>query len=104
MQNQNLTLSIPHQLTRLEAKQRIQSHMAQLKQQYGSYIDHFQESWNGDTLSFSLSVTGIPISGHVYVEDQAVRVEVPLPWPLAMLIGGVRQQIEQQGRRLLGKS
>jgi putative polyhydroxyalkanoate system protein len=103
MQNQNLNISIPHQLPRAEARRRVQSQVAQLKQQYASAVGNLQETWTGDTMAFSLHVAGIGSTGHVFVEDQAVRVEVPLPWPLAMFIGGLRQQIEQQGRKLLGK-
>ena len=103
MQNQNLTISIPHRLPRAEARRRVQSQVAQLKQQYGSAVGNFQETWTGDTMTFTLTAAGIGITGHVFVEDQAVRVEVPLPWPLATLIGGLRQQIEQQGRKLLEK-
>jgi hypothetical protein len=35
------------------------------------------------------------------VEEQVVRVEVPLPWPLTMLAGNVKQVLEQEGRKLL---
>ena len=41
-------------------------------------------------------------SGQVFVEDQVVRLDIPLPWPLSMLAGGVKQRIEQEGRKLLG--
>jgi hypothetical protein len=36
------------------------------------------------------------------VEDQAVRLDIPLPWPLRMLAAGIKQRIEQEGRKLLG--
>jgi putative polyhydroxyalkanoate system protein len=94
-------MSIPHQLTRAEAKRRVSEQVAQVRSQYGSLISNLHESWTGDTMGFTLTITGVTVSGHVYVEDQAVRVEVPLPWPLSMLAGGVRNQIEQQGRKLL---
>jgi hypothetical protein len=47
---------------------------------------------------------GMSISGKVHVEDQAVRVEVVLPWVLATLARSVTQSIEQEGRKLLGKA
>ena len=101
---QSLTLSIPHRLTRAEAKRRIQEELVRLKGQYGAMLGNIEERWTGDTLAFSLTVTGVTLSGHVYVEDQVVRLDIPLPWPLAMLAGGVKHQIEQQGRKLLGSS
>jgi hypothetical protein len=98
----NFTMSIPHQLTRAEAKRRVADQVAVVRREYGGLMSNLTDSWAGDTMAFSLTVTGVTVSGHVYVEDTAVRVEVPLPWPLAALAGGVRHQIEQQGRKLLG--
>jgi len=101
---QSLTLSIPHRLSRAEARRRIQEEVVRLKSQYGAMLGNVEERWTGDTLAFSLTATGVTLSGHVYVEDQVVRLDIPLPWPLAMLAGGVKQRIEQQGRKLLGSS
>lgn len=36
-----------------------------------------------------------------HVEERAVRVEVELPRLLAKLAGGIKQSLEQQGRKLL---
>ena len=99
---QNLTLSIPHRLTRAEVKRRIQDEAAKLKGQYGAILGNIEERWTGDTMEFTLAVTGVTLSGHVYVEDQVVRLEMPVPWPLGILAGGVKKQIEQEGRKLLG--
>jgi len=97
----NLTASIPHQLTRTEAKRRIQDQIAQLRGQYGTVLGSLQENWEGDTLHFAAGAMGQSIKGSVAVEDQAVQVNVELPWLLAQIAGGVKQQIEQQGRKLL---
>ena len=98
----NVTLSIPHQLPRAEAKGRVQEQVAQVQRQYSQMLGHVEERWNGDTMDFKLVVTGVTLTGQVFVEDRAVRVELELPWPLSMLAGGVKRQIEQKGRKLLG--
>lgn len=98
----NLSISIPHQLDRAEARKRTQEWIDQYRQQYGGTLGHLQEHWNGDTMDFTFVAMGVPITGHAFVEDRAVRLEVELPWMLAMLAGGMKQSIEQQGRRLLG--
>jgi putative polyhydroxyalkanoate system protein len=98
----NLTMSIPHQLPRPEARQRVERLIADLKQQYGGTVGRLEERWTGDRLDFTISAMGISVPGHVDVEDQAVKVEVVLPLALAMLAGGVRQTIEQEGRKMLG--
>jgi predicted metal-dependent hydrolase len=102
MQTQNMTASIPHQLTREEAKRLIQSQMGTLRKQIAA-IASVQETWAGNKMSFSLHSMGQPISGHLTVEDHTVEVEVSLPWFLSMLAGNVKQTIEQQGRALLNR-
>ena len=74
-----LTITIPHQLTKAEARRRIDSHIAELLGQYSSHLDHLDHHWTGDTLDFQAGVMGMTITGKVHVEDQAVRVEVVLP-------------------------
>jgi putative polyhydroxyalkanoate system protein len=98
-----LTITIPHQLTKAEARRRIDSHIAELLGQYSSHLDHLDHHWTGDTLDFQAGVMGMTITGKVHVEDQAVRVEVVLPWVLATMARAVTQSIEQEGRKLLGK-
>jgi putative polyhydroxyalkanoate system protein len=98
----HLTMSIPHQLTRAEAKQRIQDGIAQAQQQYGSMLGPIHQQWNGDVLDFGVSAAGQSINGQLFVEDQVVRLDVVLPWILAMLANPVKQMIEQNGRNLLG--
>jgi putative polyhydroxyalkanoate system protein len=98
----NLTISIPHRLSRAEAKRRIQEKVAQLEQQHGGMLGHIDQRWEGDTLHFAVSPLGQTISGQAVVEDQAVRLEIALPWMLSLLAGSVKQAIEQRGHVLLG--
>jgi hypothetical protein len=100
----NLTASIPHQLTRVEVKQRIQEEVVKLRAQQGSMLSHFEERWVDDRMTFSVGAMGQSISGHIDVDDRAVHVEVALPWLLGMLAAPVKQRIEQQGRNLLSHS
>src|SRR4051794_28341461 len=97
----NITVSIPHQLTRAEAKRRIQEQIAHLQQQYGSLVGHVEQTWEGDTLDFKVNAAGQTITGRAAVEDQAVRLEIALPWMLSLMAQTMQQQIEEQGRRLL---
>ncbi len=98
----NITVSIPHQLSRAEARRRIENHITQLQEQYGSQLDHFEHRWDGDRLDFAAGVMGMSISGNLRVEDQVVNLEVALPWALATLAKTATQTIEQEGRKLLG--
>ena len=98
----NLTLTIPHQLGREEAKRRISEQAAHLQGQHGGMLERVEQRWEGDTLHFLVAAMGQSIAGTLRVAEQDVHLEVALPWMLAMLAGTVKKQIEQQGRHLLG--
>lgn len=98
----NITLSIPHQLSREEAKQRVTGLAAQMRQQFGS-VGKVTESWDGNKLNFTIGVTGMTVTGNVSVEISVVRIEVALPAALAMLAGGMKQTLEQEARKRLEK-
>ena len=97
----NVTVSIPHQLTRAEAKRRIQEGVSKMRQQGGSPLSSLKETWTGDTLDFSGYALGQNFTGRLFVEDQAVRIEVALPAFFSMLADVLKPTIEQRGRQLL---
>src|SRR5690242_18661917 len=99
----NISISIPHQLTRVEARQRVEELVSQLQKQYGGMVGQVDQRWEADTLSFTFSAVGQSVSGKIHVEVQAVRMDVALPWPLNMLAGGVKQRLEQEGQKLLAR-
>ena len=98
----NLTISIPHQLGRTEAKRRIGEQASQLQSQHGGLFERVEQRWDGDTLHFLIAAAGQSVSGTAHVTEQAVNLDIALPWMLALLAGTVKNQIEQQGRKLLG--
>lgn len=96
----NVEVSIPHRLGRAEARRRIVEGLPQLRGQLGA-LGRVQERWDGDVMHFTGAALGATVSGQLFVEDEVVRVEVALPWALALLVGGVKQSIEKEGRKLL---
>lgn len=102
--SKNLTVSVPHDLTKDEAKRRIDDGLTNMHSQYGGILGHMDRHWNGDTLEFTAHAAGSTITGHLDVEEHAVNVEVALPWFLSMLAGGLRQTIANDTRKLLGHS
>jgi putative polyhydroxyalkanoate system protein len=98
----NLTISIPHQLGRTEAKRRIDELASHLQDQSGGMFKGVQQRWDGDTLHFAVSAAGQSISGTALVNEQNVNLDIALPWMLSLLAGTVKKQVEQQARDLLG--
>src|SRR5262249_7650799 len=97
-----LTMSFPHHPTRAESRRRSREQMDTLPSQARGVIASVEQTWTGDTLDFKVTAVGQSVTGQAAVEDQAVRLELTLPWILQMLAGGIRQQIEQKGREMLG--
>jgi hypothetical protein len=98
----DITITIPHQLPREEAKRRIREGLGQSRQQFGSLLGPVEERWDGDNVDLKISAAGQVLTGRATVGDQEARVTIALPWMLAMLAGTIRRGIEQQGRLLLG--
>src|SRR5437899_12354907 len=97
----NLSVTIPHQLSRAEARRRIEEKLRELDRSPpgGMALEH---RWQGDTLDFRLAGVGQSVNGQAFIEDRQVRVEAELPWMLALLGGVFKDRIESQGRALLG--
>jgi hypothetical protein len=49
----NINVSVPDQTSREEALRRIQNFVAQIKAQYSPAITDFQETWDGNSRTFS---------------------------------------------------
>jgi putative polyhydroxyalkanoate system protein len=98
----NLTLSVPHQLGRAEAKRRIQEQLEQAQRQYGAVLSGVEQRWTGDPLDVTVRGGGQSVTGHADVGDSVVDVSIELPWMFALLAGPLKGAIEQQARRALG--
>ena len=59
--------------------------------------------WDGDALHFGVGALGHTVHGRVEVEDRLIRVEVTLPWMLAVFAEKLKIGVEKQGQILLEK-
>jgi Putative polyhydroxyalkanoic acid system protein (PHA_gran_rgn). len=100
--NKAVTVSIPHQLGRAEAKRRVDEGFGDFSRHLGGSAGALTKSWTGDRLNFSLQALGQGISGFLDVADDTVRVEVLLPGFLAMIAGKVKGTLQKEGQLLLG--
>lgn len=103
MQHKTITLSIPHRLSRDEARTRIQTTLAGLKTQHAARLANIEEQWSADHMDFRLAVMGQSITGRVDIRDSTVDLAIDLPWILAMLADKVRGEVQREGTKLLGK-
>jgi len=98
-----LVVSIPHQLGKAEAQRRLETGFTRLKSQFGDKIASIDERWDQDRMSFRAGAMGQTIDGHLDVMDDQVRVEVRLPWLLAMIAEKAQHFIRKQGTLMLEK-
>jgi hypothetical protein len=98
-----ITVNIPHELGRVEAKRRIEEGFGRFSSQMGGAAGALTKSWEGDRLSFSLNAMGQGISGVIEVAETVVRLEVLLPNLLAMVAGKLKGRLQKEGQVLLEK-
>ena len=98
-----ITIHIPHDLGRAEARRRIESGFASLIRQLPGGGEGCSEQWDGDRLDFSVTAMGQTISGTIHVLDAAVTMEIQLPGVLGMIAGALKGQLQKAGQLLLTK-
>ncbi len=97
----NVTVNVPHQLTRAEARRRIDDGLVQFRQNRLASLGNLDSRWEGDTLKFTFTAAGQSLPGLARVEDHLVYIEVELPWIFAMLANTVRHQLTNETQKLL---
>ena len=98
-----LTISIPHQLGRTEARRRIEAGFAKTLAGLPGGISHCSQRWEGDRLAFSVAALAQTITGFVDVGDAAVTMEIHLPGVLGLIASGFRSRLQKAGQLLLEK-
>lgn len=98
-----VVVTIPHQLGRQGAKNRLTTGLADARTQLSGKFASIEETWTDDRLDFRLVAMGQTVAGRIDVYEDSVRVEVDLPWMLAALANKVTGRIEKQGALMLEK-
>jgi hypothetical protein len=98
-----LIMSIPHRLGREEALRRLKSDLGSAGASFGHLFSINQQTWTGDRLQFRVTAVGQAVHGTIDVADDYVRLEVFLPWLLAMLAETLQPLIRKEGTLLLEK-
>ena len=98
-----LLIEIPHQLGREEARRRLEAGIGQLKTKFGDKLTAVDERWAGDHLDVTVKAMGQAITAALDVESEHVRLEVQLPWMLAMLAEKAKGFLSREGQLLLEK-
>jgi hypothetical protein len=96
-----LTVTIPHQLGRAEARQRIEAGFAKIGGLLpGSSASH-GDRWESDRMAFTLAAMGQSATGAVTVLDSSVTIEIELPGMLGLIAGSLKDRLRKAGQLLL---
>ncbi|MDB5450014.1 MAG: hypothetical protein JWQ46_1381 [Phenylobacterium sp.] len=98
-----ITVTIPHQLGRAEARRRIDDGFGSFAQRMGGAAGMLSKTWEGDRLSFSLNAMGQGISGYADVDDTTVKLDLLLPNLLGMIADKLKGRLRKEGQLLLEK-
>jgi hypothetical protein len=98
-----VVVTIPHRLGKEEAIRRLKTGFGNARSTFSQPFVALTDDWNGDHLDFRASLLGQTTTGTVDVGDTSVRLEVHLPWVLAMLANKARAIVQKQGQLMLEK-
>jgi len=101
-----VTVNIPHNLGKEEARRRIEQGFGRVRQQMAGAIGGmlaFQERWEGDRLHFEGGALGQKMTGRLDVLPDSVQIQLDLPAILAALADRVVETLKSEGRKLLEK-
>ena len=98
-----LIVTVPHQLGRTEARRRLETGIGHLKAKFGDKVSSVTDSWAGDRLDVRVEALGQSAEAQLDVEEDHVRVEVQLPWMLALVAEKAKGLIQKEGTLLLAK-
>ena len=102
--NDTVSVIVNHRLGKVEAVRRLREGFARTNGQAGAMFAMEQETWQGDTLFFRIRALGQTAAGSIEVLEDALRIEVSLPWLLAKVANRLVPFLQKETAKLLAKS
>jgi len=97
-----VTAIVGHRLGKIEAVRRLKEGFARTNGNLG-LIAIEQETWEGDTLRFRVHALGQTAAANIEVLEDAIRIEVSLPWFLAKVAKRLIPLLRKEATLLLEK-
>ena len=101
--NDTLTVVIGHRLGKVEAVRRLKEGLARTNSHLGAMVAMEHETWQGDTLRFRMRALGQTAAASIEVLEDALRIEVSLPWLLAKAAKRLLPILRKEATLLLEK-
>jgi hypothetical protein len=97
----SIVITLPHRLGAEEAKRRIAGGIEILRRDYIDKLAHSEANWNGDTANVRVVAFGQTATAQLYVMNDALRIEVQLPWILATLTAKIQNVLKTNAEESL---
>jgi hypothetical protein len=101
--HETVTVTVGHTLGKAEAIRRIKDGLLRTSGHLGAMVLIDQESWEGDTLHLRIRALHQTATARVQVLEDALRIEVSLPWLLAKAANRFLSIIRKEATLLLEK-
>ena len=101
--NDTVSVIVAHRLGKVEAVRRLREGLARTNGHLGVMVAMEQETWRGDTLFFRMRALGQIAAGSIEVLEDALRIEVSLPWLLAKAAKVLLPSLREETAKLLEK-
>jgi len=98
-----VTVTIDHRLGKVEAVRRLKEGFARADGHLGSMIRMEPATWEGDTVRFRMRALGQTAAATIEVLEDALRIEVSLPWLLAKAAKQLLPILRKEATLLLEK-
>src|SRR4029453_16504189 len=98
-----VTVIVGHRLGKDEAVRRLKEGFARTNGQLGPTIAMEHETWEGDTLRFRMRALGQTAAASIEVLEDALLIEVSLPWLLAKAAKRLLPILRKEATLLLEK-
>lgn len=96
-----MDLTIPHNLPKNAAIERVKQALAQVKIQYASQFEKLEDSWNDNVLTFELTAQKQNIKGTLTIEDKEMKFAGEVPFMMSMMKGKIQKMINEKAGELL---
>jgi hypothetical protein len=101
--SETVIVLVSHRLGKAEAIRRLKEGFGRANGQLGAMITIDQETWAGDTLRFRMRALGEAATGTIEVLEDALRIQLSLPWLLAKAAERLLPILRRQTALLLEK-
>ena len=95
--------SVPNPLGKDTARSSVEGLLSRVTEKYGDQVSALEQSWEGDTLNFSMTTYGFKITGNLVVEEEQFKIDGDLPFAAAMFKGKIEGSIRNELEKCLAK-